>query len=99
MDSVLLTFYCAVPDADKIIETLRAKVKHPLHIHAETVHGLDFSDANVVEQVTGTLQRSAVSLVTSRMDADVLVAQVNSLQRGHAVRWCMVPVVSHGRLP
>lgn len=98
MENVLLIFYCALPDVERIAGALRIKTNQPIHVHDETVHGLDFSDANIVEQVTGVLQRSVISVLVKKPDTETLVAEVAAQQRGHPVRWVVVPVFSQGRL-
>ncbi len=98
MDDVLLTFYCAAAEADAIALALRALSGAPVHVRAETVHGRDFADARVSEQVTGTLDRAAVELVAARGKADALVAGVAGTRRAHPVRWIMTPVLARGRL-
>ena len=95
----MLTFYCGAVEADIIATTLRAHGGLPVHVRAETVHGRDFTDANVSEQVTGTLDRAAVDLVAPRDKADALIAAVGAARRAHAVRWVMTPVLARGRLP
>jgi hypothetical protein len=98
MDDVMLTFFAAAVEADAIALALRAKSGKPVHVRAETVHGRDFADARIAEQVSGTLQRCAVSLVTARNEADAAVACVAALRRAHPVRWIMTPVIAAGRL-
>jgi hypothetical protein len=98
MEDVMLTFYAAAVEADAIAVAVRARSARPVHVHAETVHGRDFADARIAEQVSGTLQRCAVSVVTARADAEGIVAYVETLRRAQPVRWIMIPVIAAGRL-
>lgn len=99
MDDVLLTFYCAPADADAVAITLRAASGQPVHLRAETVHGRDFGDALISEQVAGTLNRAALDVVTPRDQAEVLVLAAGRARRGQPIRWLMTPVLAKGRLP
>jgi hypothetical protein len=98
MDEVVLTFHCAVTDVEAVIQCLRAETDAPLHVRNETVHGRDFSDAMVSEQVTGTLHRAAVEVLVARTRVDALVAIVAAARRAHPVRWRATPVIARGRL-
>ena len=98
MDDVVLTFHCAVIEADVIAQTLRRETARPVHVRQELVHGRDFSDATVSEQVTGTLARAAVEVIAPRDRTDVLVAAVAATRRAHPVRWQVTPLLAHGRI-
>lgn len=98
MDEVVLTFHCAATDADAVAESLRAETGAPIHVRGETVHGRDFSDAIVSEQVTGTLRRAAVEVLVGRARIDALIAIVAAARRAHPVRWQAIPVIARGRL-
>lgn len=98
MGEVLLTFHCVTREADTIANTLRTLTGQPVHVRAETVHGRDFGDAGVTEQVRGTLARAAVEVLAPRAKADELVAAVASGRRAHPVRWQMTPVLARGRI-
>lgn len=98
MDDVVLTFHCALVDADVIAQTLRTESGKPVHVREEVVHGRDFSDAKVSEQVTGTLTRAAVEVLVPRARVDALVAGVGSARRSLPVRWNAVPVAVSGRI-
>lgn len=99
MDEVVLTFHCAATDADAVAECLRTATGAPVHVRSETVHGRDFSDAMVSEQVTGTLRRAAVELLVARARIEALTAVVAAARRAHPVRWQAIPVIARGRLP
>jgi len=98
MDEVMLTFYCVTAEADVIAVTLRAASGQPVHVREEIVHGRDFGDARVSEQVVGTLQRAAVELVVPLASVDALVARVAEARRAQPVRWVAVPILARGRL-
>lgn len=98
MDEILLTFHCAVSDADSIAQVLRAETGHPVHVSMETVHGHDFSDAKVKEQVTGTLSRAAVAVAAPRDKLESLVEAAGSARRGHSIRWQATALIGHGRI-
>jgi hypothetical protein len=98
MDDVMLTFFAAAAEADSIAVGLRTRSGKPVHVRTENVHGRDFADAGVAEQVAGTLQRCAVTLVAPRREADDLVAYVAGMRRAQPVRWIMTPVIAAGRL-
>ncbi len=98
MDDVVLTFYCASIEADAIAQTLRREAGRPVHVRQEVVHGRDFSDANVGEQVTGTLARAAVEVIAPRDGIDALVAAVAATRRSHPVRWRVIPLIAQGRI-
>lgn len=94
----MLTFYCAPADTDSLAVTLRVASGQPVHVRAETVHGRDFGDARISEQVAGTLNRVALDVVAPRDQADALVNAVGQARRGQPVRWVMTPVLARGRL-
>lgn len=98
MDDVVLTFHCALADADSIAQALRAESGKPVHVRQEVVHGRDFSDAKVSEQVTGTLMRGAVEVLVARGGIDNLVAVVSNARRSLPVRWNATPVIACGRI-
>jgi hypothetical protein len=99
MDEVMLTFYCAPADADALAVTLRAVAGQPVHLRAETVHGRDFADARIAEQVAGTLNRAALDVIAPRKQADALITAVGRARRAQPVRWVITPVAARGRLP
>ncbi len=99
MDDVRLTFYCGPADADALVFAIRAVSDQPIHWRAETVHGRDFGDAKISEQVAGTLDRVALDVVVPRPQAEALVLAVGRARRGQPVRWAMTPVLAKGRLP
>ncbi len=98
MDEIVLTFHCAASEADAIAQCLRAETRLPIHVRQEVVHGRDFSDAKVGEQVTGMLMRAAVEVLTTRDRIAALTGAVAAARRAHPVRWMAVPVLSHGRI-
>ncbi len=98
MDDVVLTFYCAAGEADAVAKCLRTETGRPVHVRQETVHGRDFSDAKVGEQVTGTLLRAAVEVVTPRARIEALTMAVAAARRAHPVRWQATPLIAHGRI-
>lgn len=98
MDDVVLTFHCVASEADAIAQCLRTETGRPVHVRAETVHGRDFSDAKVGEQVTGTLSRTAVEVLAPRDRIEALTRAVGAARRAHPVRWRATPVIAHGRL-
>jgi hypothetical protein len=98
MGDAMLTFYCAVADADNVAMELRTVSNVPVYTSARTVYGHDFGDAQVAEQVTGTLQRAAVSLVVAQPDIDKCVQAVAHMRRGHSFRWVATPVLARGRV-
>jgi hypothetical protein len=97
MDEVVITFYCAVDDSDAVLAALRANTNEPVHFNREAVRGHDFSDALTAEQVTGNLQRAAVSVTVARAQTDVLIAAVAAARRTRAVRWETVSLAGRGR--
>lgn len=98
MDEVVLTFHCAAGDADAIAQALRTETGAPVHVRAETVHGRDFSDAMVSEQVTGTLRRAAVEVLVARAQIEIITVAAAAARRAHPVRWHASPVIARGRL-
>lgn len=98
MDDVVLTFHCAASEADVIAQCLRTKTNRPVHVRQEAVHGRDFSDARIGEQVTGMLSRAAVEILASRSEIEGLTSAVGAVRRAHPVRWVAVPAVAHGRI-
>lgn len=98
MDEVLLTFHCVPHEADAIAGLLRTLTGQPVHVRAETVHGRDFGDADVTEQVMGTLSRMAVDVVAAHAQAEEIVAAVAASRRAHPVRWQMTAVLARGRI-
>jgi len=98
MDEVLLTFHCVTREADTVANTLRTLSGQPVHVRAETVHGRDFGDADVTEQVMGTLTRAAIDVVVPRTQAEELIVAVASGRRAHPVRWQMTAVLARGRI-
>ena len=94
----MLTFYCAASEADALALLLRGQSGLPVHVREEVVHGHDFGDAGVQEQVLGTLRRAAVALDVPRARADELIATVAGARRAHAVRWVITPVLARGRI-
>ena len=99
MDDVLLTLYCAVSDADSIAMEVRGVSARPAHVRGETVYGYDFEDARISEQVAGTLQRAAVTVIVPAAQVRALVAAVAQMRRAHPVRWVTTPVLAAGRMP
>lgn len=98
MDDVILTFYCAAGDADALATTLRGATGLPIHVREETVHGHDFGDAHIREQVMGTLHRAAVVLEVSREKGNSLISAVTTMRRAQPVRWVMTPILARGRI-
>lgn len=99
MDDVKLTFYCGPTDADTLVDAIREVSDQPVHVRAEIVHGRDFGDARISEQVAGTLNRTALDVVARRDAAEAVVIAVGCARRGQPVRWVMTPVLARGRLP
>jgi hypothetical protein len=98
VDDIVLTFYCAAAEAEALALLLRGQSRQPVHVRDETVHGHDFADADMQEQVMGTLRRAAVMLEAPRAKADELIAAVASARRVQAVRWVMTPILARGRI-
>lgn len=98
MDEILLTFHCVPHEADTIASLLRTLTGQPVHVRAETVYGRDFGDADVTEQVKGTLSRMAVEVVAGRAQTEEIVAAVAASRRAHPVRWQTIAVLARGRM-
>lgn len=98
MDEVLLTFYCVPSDADAVAVCLRTHTAAPVHVHDETVHGHDFGDARVAEQVMGMLKRCAVQLALPQNKVAEAVELIAKMRRAQAVQWMTTPVLARGRL-
>ncbi|WP_204280045.1 hypothetical protein, partial [Raoultella ornithinolytica] len=60
MPDLLFTLHCAVPDAEGLIDSIRAISRAPIHIRAENVRGRDFDDAGTAERVSGELKRTTI---------------------------------------
>lgn len=99
MDDVKLTFHCGPGDADTLVAAIREISDQPVHVRAETVHGRDFGDARISEQVAGTLNRATLDVVARRDAAEAVVLAVGRAHRAQPVRWVMTPVLARGRLP
>lgn len=95
---VLLTILCAVADRAAILDALRGRARCPIHVRAEAVDGLDFSDASVGERVTGALDRLAIDLVVPAADARPLVDAAAAGNRRMPIRWRVTPVIASGRV-
>ena len=98
MDDVMLTFYCAAAEADALALMLRGETGLPIHVREEVVHGHDFGDALIQEQVMGRLRRAAVVLEVPRSKGEALVGAVAAMRRPQPVRWVMTPVLARGRI-
>lgn len=98
MADVLLTLHCAAADAEAIGEALRGALQTPVHVRAEAVLGLDFSDATTAERVTARLDRRAVELVVAQTDLAEALAAMERVRRSGAVRWYTSPVLERGRM-
>lgn len=98
MRDKLLTFYCATADTDVIVSALRAETRSPVHVRREQVFGHDFGDARTVEQVHGSLARSAISLFVAQAEINGLAVAVTGARRALPVRWHAVPVSIGGRI-
>jgi hypothetical protein len=98
MDDIMLTFYCAAAEADALALLLRGETGLPVHVREEVVHGHDFGDALIQEQVLGTLRRAAVVVEVQRAKGDALVRTVAAMRRAQPVRWVMTPVLARGRI-
>ncbi|MBU3076805.1 DUF3240 family protein [Sphingomonas quercus] len=96
--TVLLSIACASGDRDAIVEALRARVRCPIHLRAEAVHGLDFSDAGTAERVTGALDRLAIELVVPADAVTALVEAAGASRRRLPMRWRVTPVLASGRV-
>ncbi|CAN5297807.1 hypothetical protein BH10PSE13_BH10PSE13_15450 [soil metagenome] len=99
MPDVLLTLYCATADADSLIDALRTVTRTPLHMRIETVHGRDFRDAGASEQVTATLDRSAIECVEDEAAITTILETAAAARRRSPLRWHMTPVIARGRIP
>lgn len=98
MTDILLTFHCAMSDADVVAAAIRQVSDAPIHGRRELVRGQDFSDADTEEQVMGKLKRAAFQLVIAETERDAIIAAVAKAQRQLPVRWLVMPVIAHGRL-
>lgn len=98
MAELLLTFHCALADADLVAEVIRSHSKAALHRRAEAVLGRDFDDADTTERVSGILRRQALELIIEEEMLDSIVAAVAAARRALPVRWHVVPVVRRGRI-
>lgn len=98
MADVLLTLHCAAADAETIGEALRGALKVPVHVRAEAVLGLDFSDATTAERVTARLDRRAIELVLAQAELPEALTALGSVRRSGAVRWFTSPVLERGRV-
>lgn len=98
MADVLLTLHCAAADAETIGEALRAALQAPVHVRAEAVLGLDFSDATTAERVTARLDRRAIELAIPEADVPAALAVLGKVRRGGAVRWYTGPILERGRV-
>lgn len=98
MADVLLTLHCAAADAEMIGEALRSSLQTPVHVRAEAVLGLDFSDATTAERVTARLDRRAIELVVSETDLLAALAALGRVRRSGAVRWYTSPILERGRV-
>lgn len=98
MTDVLLTLHCAAADAELIGEALRSALQTPVHVRAEAVLGLDFSDATTAERVTARLDRRAIELALPEADVSAALATLNRVRRSGAVRWYTSPILERGRI-
>ncbi|WP_421846514.1 DUF3240 family protein [Novosphingobium sp.] len=98
MADVLLTLHCAAADAEALGEALRGTLQTPVHVRAEAVLGLDFSDATTAERVTARLDRRAVELVLPEAELAEALAAMGRVRRSGAVRWYTSPVLARGRI-
>lgn len=98
MADVLLTLHCAAVDAETIGEALRGTLRSPVHVRAEAVLGLDFSDATTAEQVTARLDRRAIELVLAEAAVPEALAVLGRVRRSGAVRWYTTQVLERGRV-
>ncbi|GEN98698.1 hypothetical protein NSE01_05310 [Novosphingobium sediminis] len=98
MADVLLTLHCAAADAEVIGEALRAALQTPVHVRAEAVLGLDFSDATTAERVTARLDRRAIELVLPEGDIPEALGILGRVRRSGAVRWYTSAVLERGRV-
>jgi hypothetical protein len=98
MADMLLTFYCARPDTEAVVSTLRAETGSPVHVSEEIVFGRDFSDAGTAERVRGSLERSAVTLIVPQVELNRLATAVAGARRMLPVRWHACPVSIGGRI-
>ena len=95
---VLLKIVCATVDRGAIVDALRTRARCPIHVRAEAVSGLDFSDASVGERVTGALDRLAIDLVMPAGEAISLVETAAACNRRLPIRWRVMPAISSGRV-
>ena len=98
MADVLLTLHCATADADSIIDAMWTATRVPLHVRAETVHGRDFGDAGASEQVTATLNRSAIECIDDETTIETILGTLASARRRSPLRWHLTPVTARGRI-
>ena len=98
MADVLLTLHCATADAESLIDAMRTVTRAPLHVRAETVHGRDFGDAAASEQVTATLNRSAIDCVEDEAAIETILNTVTAARRRSPLRWYLTPVAARGRI-
>lgn len=99
MADALLTIYAGRADAGTLADALRTVARAPVHVRAETVFGLDFSDATTAERVTGALDRVAIDLIVDDADVPAIVASIAPLKRSGPIRWHSTPLAARGRLP
>ncbi len=72
---LLFTLHCAVPDAEGLIDSIRAISRAPIHIRAENAVVADFDDAGTAERVSGELKRTTIELIVGEdMVPDLLRA-------------------------
>lgn len=97
MTDILLTIHCSPADAEALIDVIRIVTHVPLHVHAETVHGRDFSDARTAEKVTATLKRSAIEVIETAAAVEEILQSIDAAKRRFPVRWHQTPVTARGR--
>ncbi len=98
MADLLLTLHCAAADAEPIGEALREAFATPVHLRAEAVLGLDFSDAKTAERVTAKLDRRALELVLAEQLLPDALATIERTKRGGPVRWYSSAILARGRV-
>jgi len=95
---MLLTFYCAQADSAAVVAALRAATRAPVHVRPEEVFGHDFDDAHTREQVRGSLERAAVTLVVPADDVKHMAVAVTGARRTLPVRWLASRIDVSGRI-
>ena len=98
MADLFVTFYCAKGDLDALVAVLRTETGAPVHVAYEQVFGHDFGDARTAEQVRGSMDRAAVTVIAAATALAGLVAAVTAARRTMPVRWHAIALAARGRI-